>query len=92
MTPRRSDGEVVRVCGGCGHSIELHGRRGYGACRHQRLTEAGRSECERLKGCSDDQYVVAAVVRVALALPGMFDVCDCRRFKKGRALSERTRS
>lgn len=80
--PLRPD--AVAVCVGCGHSIELHGRRGHGACRHRTLTEHGRAECDRLGALDEKPEVIGMVWRVAVALPGMTETCDCRRFRKGR--------
>lgn len=71
-------------CGRCGHSIELHGRRGHGSCRQRGWTEYGRGEAERIVAERDgtDKTVTAFVLRTLLMLPGMHGTCECKRFLK----------
>jgi len=64
----------------CGHSLSLHGRRGYGACRVRTATDAGRAAVASLEHVSRD--ILEYVVALALALPGMTTACDCKRFHK----------
>ena len=83
MTPPTRPQQVEPdLCGACGHHISHHGRRGYGACRHRTLTGYGKAEADRIGALDETPAVIGMVWRVAVALPGMTDTCDCKRFRK----------
>jgi hypothetical protein len=66
-------------CAGCGHGIELHGRRGYGSCRHGRggalVAAVNMVEACVLAGIEGERrkVLIDAAMRVT--------PCECRRFR-----------
>lgn len=71
--------ETMTICA-CGHSIALHGRRGFGACRHGRggglvgAIEAARIAAVRGLSETETEQVMAAAMNLR--------PCHCRRFRR----------
>jgi hypothetical protein len=69
-------------CGRCGHDVALHGRRGYGACRHGSASPLALAvEAARLAVISGlDQNATRAVIdRAFTEAPAL---CGCKRYRK----------